>query len=408
MTSMPKYSEEMLDYLNKLESTPLNVKELLIDNDNPVWLWLVKYGSLIREEGLGTCYECSPRVITLSKLTGKLDLRLGIGRHRLKWNDQSFDVHITINQDNSVETARVHLGSKETCEAFEDFLRNAKERSIRKGGSECDQLVVKVFQNGMWKKATSYPKRRPESLITGDNTVDELLADMKKFIASEEEYAKFGFPFKRNFLVVGPPGSGKSSLIAIAASELDMDICFISITSGMTEKDLCSAISNISSNSILVLEDADVICNNAMKGNSSAQTALSVLTNVLDGTLHKHKLITVLTSANPLDLESVLVRKGRIDYTCRFTTMKKNQVELMVTNVFIKHGLEKCQALSDRIWDNIKRLDLSSTTVAHFLFKHRNVVPSQIDSILCKQLSEGTKTEHICDSNKGMPDNFYI
>jgi hypothetical protein len=406
MTTDKKYSEEMLEYLNTIEARPLDVKELVIDNDNPVWLWLVKHGGLIREEGLSTCYESAQRVNTLSKITGKLDLRLAVGRHRLKWKDQSFDVNITSNSDGSRETARVHLDNKESCEAFEDFLRNARERSIRKGGSESDQLVVKVINNGTWKKVTSYPKRRPESLITGDSTVDELLTDMRKFITSEEEYVNFGFPFKRNYLITGPPGAGKSSLITIAASELDMDICFISITAGMTEKDLCAAISALTNNSMLVLEDADVICTNAMNGNSSAQTALSVLTNVLDGTLHKHKLITVLTSANPEALENVLVRKGRIDYTCRLSNISKHQVKLMINNVFTDH--HHCNALTERIWDKIERFELSSTTVAHFLFKHRHLDPTSINDTICNQLAEGTRTEHISDSKRGVPDNFYI
>ena len=134
--------------------------------------------------------------------------------------------------------------------------------------------------------------------FTGDDTVSDILTDMQNFVNNEQVYLDSGQPFKRNYLIIGPPGSGKSSLIAVAASVLNLDIHFISITPNMNEKNICGAISALTTDSLLVIEDIDILCTAAVAGNQGAAIALTSLTNILDGTLHKHKLITILTSAN--------------------------------------------------------------------------------------------------------------
>ena len=321
--------EAGLALLRSAEEAPLADQELVVENDNPVWTLLMRFGALIRVDPGGRLqYERAQRIAALPRGEERLELKLALGRHLLEWNGARFEVTVR-GFEGGREEARIFLDGEGAAQAFFDFLRHAREHSRRKGGSELDKLVVKVMQKGFWRTVSSYPKRPPGSLVTGDDTVERILGDMKRFVESEEEYARFGFAFKRNYLIVGPPGSGKSSLVTLAASELDLDVCFISVTPGMDEKDLCAAVSALTDNSMLVIEDADVLCSSAFSGGSGANTALAVLTNVLDGTLHRHKLITVLTSAQPEALEAVLTRHGRIDYTCRLQPLGERQVRAM-------------------------------------------------------------------------------
>lgn len=393
---------ESFDILRQGELKSRSTREFIIENDNPVWSTLIRFGVAIRIEDYGPQYQSAHRVASFSRADENLELRLAHGRHMLQWNDCTFEV--VISSEESREQAHVYMHSDDACIAFTDFIKHAREYARRKGGSDVDKLVVKVMRAGGWKIVSSYPKRPVDSLITGDSTVQDLLSDMKRFVTSEEEYVRFGMPFKRNYLIIGPPGSGKSSLLTIAASELDLDLCYISVTAGMCEKELCAAIGALTDNSMLVLEDADVLCSIANGGNSGGQTALAVLTNVLDGTLHRHKLITVLTSANPQALESVLTRHGRVDYTSRLTPLTESKVEAMTSYAFkTQLGYEQ---LAKRIWSQIERLgDVSSTVLAHFLFKHRHLSPNEIDETLCQGLSNGTHTVHINDAN---PNNSCV
>lgn len=394
--------ESGLALLRAAEEAPLVERELVVENDNPVWTLLMRFGALIRVAPERLQYERAQRIAALPKGEERLELKLALGRHVLQWNGARFEVSVRAFEGGR-EEARVYLDDEATAAAFFDFLRHAREHSRRKGGNEIDKLVVKVMQKGFWRPVSSYPKRPPGSLVTGDDTVEDIIGDMKRFVQSEEEYTRFGFAFKRNYLIVGPPGSGKSSLVTLAASELDLDVCFISVTPGMDEKDICAAVSALTDNSMLVIEDADVLCSSAFGGGSGANTALAVLTNVLDGTLHRHKLITVLTSAQPDALEAVLTRHGRIDYTCRLQPIGERQVRAMVQHVFGEGGdVERGVAasmLADRIWEQVSRLgSVSSTTVAHFLFRHRHDDPAAIDEDVCVELTKGTHTQHILET----------
>ena len=422
--SIPEIRENGLAILRSLEQKNLTAGELIIENDNPVWSLLLRFGALIRvpPDGSRVQYERAQRIASLPKGEERVELKLAHGRHLLEWDATRFEVFVSAF-DGGREEARVFLGDTATANKFFDFLRHAREHSRRKGGSEVDKLVVKVMQKGFWRTVSSYPKRSPKSLVTGDDTVKNILRDMKRFVQSEDEYARFGFAFKRNYLIVGPPGSGKSSMVTLAASELDLDVCFISVTPGMDEKEICAAVSALTDNSMLVIEDADVLCSSAFGGGNGANTALAVLTNVLDGTLHRHKLMTVLTSAQPEALEAVLTRHGRIDYTCRLAPIGAKQVRAMVEHVFgdsrgmtedgdgsVDRSVDRSVAVSilaDRIWDQISRLgSVSSTTVAHFLFRHRHDDPSGIDEEVCEELTKGTHTEHILDTRSHSSEMF--
>ena len=409
---VPEIREASLSILRSSEDSRLVARELIIENDNPVWTLLMRFGALIKVASDRPQYERAQRIAGLPKGEERLELKLALGRHLLEWEGVCFDVCVQ-GYDGGREEARVYLDDETAASAFFDFLCHAREHSRRKGGNELNKLVVKVMQKGFWRTVSSYPKRPLGSVVTGDNTVDDILNDMRQFIESEAEYVQFGFAFKRNYLIVGPPGSGKSSLVTLAASELDLDVCFISVTPGMDEKDICAAVSALTENSMLVIEDADVLCSSAFGGGSGANTALSVLTNVLDGTLHRHKLITVLTSAQPEALEAVLTRHGRIDYTCRLKTVTETQVRAMTEHVFHSNdgnSVDKAASLSllaDRIWDQASTIgNVSSTTIAHFLFRHRHDNPSSINETICMELTKGTHTEHILDSRSHTSEMF--
>lgn len=58
-----------------------------------------------------------------------------------------------------------------------------------------------------------------------------LLADCREFLAAEGWYARRGIPWRRGYLLHGPPGSGKTSLVTGLAGALGLDIYVTTLSS---------------------------------------------------------------------------------------------------------------------------------------------------------------------------------
>ena len=385
------YDVKILEQIKKLESSYKPPSKLIIENDNNIWIPFTKYSTLLTKKSIPHC-EKGDRAVSISKTDGKLELFLAPGNHIMVWD--GFEYHLELVQVKERETITVNIPCEEAYYSLEKFISHARECFSQKSNNDTNNIIVKVLGNGsLWRQVSSYPKRKQDSLVTGDSTVKDILNDIKLFLSQEEMYEFSGRPFKRNYLVIGPPGSGKSSLITIIASVLNLDIYFISITSNMSEKNLCLAINALNENSLLVIEDIDILCESANSGNQGAINALASLTNILDGTLHKHKLVTVLTSANSKLLDNVLLRHGRVDYTAKLKELSKHQVLSMVKYTY--NNDPDCQLLANKIWSVISDLNLSSSILANFLFINQSKSPSEITDDDCKILSLNTRKEHI-------------
>ncbi|KAF8695077.1 hypothetical protein HU200_037685 [Digitaria exilis] len=84
-----------------------------------------------------------------------------------------------------------------------------------------------------------------------------LLADLTAFADGREFYRRTGRPWKRGYLLHGPPGSGKSSLIAAMANHLRYDVFDLELTRVTTNADLRALLIQTTNRSLIVIEDID-------------------------------------------------------------------------------------------------------------------------------------------------------
>ena len=69
-----------------------------------------------------------------------------------------------------------------------------------------------------------------------------------------------GVPYRRGYLLYGPPGTGKTSFVQAIAAKLNLNICYLNLSSrSMDDDGLNGLLNNAPMKSIILLEDIDAI-----------------------------------------------------------------------------------------------------------------------------------------------------
>ena len=144
---------------------------------------------------------------------------------------------------------------------------------------------------------------------------EELLADCRRFLASEKAYAERGIPYRRGYLLHGAPGTGKTSLVLALASELRLRLHVVS-AQGETLNDaaFADALRSAASPSILLLEDIDAAFARrpaSADAPNAGGLSFSGLLNALDGVMAQEGSLVFMTT-NHLDR----THKEPESYTC--------------------------------------------------------------------------------------------
>ncbi|CAL4979879.1 unnamed protein product [Urochloa decumbens] len=85
----------------------------------------------------------------------------------------------------------------------------------------------------------------------------DIINDLTAFKEGKDYYAKVGKPWKRGYLLFGPPGTGKSMMIAAMANFLDYDIYDLELTTVKNNTELRRLFIKTTEKSIIVIEDID-------------------------------------------------------------------------------------------------------------------------------------------------------
>ena len=164
------------------------------------------------------------------------------------------------------------------------------------------------------------PARPLSSVVLPAGMTARLAADCSGFLAAGAWYRERGIPHRRGVLLHGPPGTGKTSLIAGLAGELQLGIASLSLADpAMTDAALAARVADVPRNSILLLEDIDAAFPSREAGQAGAahdglsRVTLTGLLNALDGVVASEGRLTFLTTNYPARLDPALTRPGRVD-----------------------------------------------------------------------------------------------
>ena len=182
---------------------------------------------------------------------------------------------------------------------------------------ETDTLSVYIpnpFHGGDWMRARLGSRRPLSSVVLKAGQGEALLADLERFFAGRARYAQLGIPWRRGYLLHGPPGTGKTSLVTALASELRLNVCTLSLASPIvTDEKIHTLLAAVPQRSLLLIEDVDAFFRERDAAHAQVRLSFSGFLNALDGVATQEGTVLFMTTNHPDRLDAALIRAGRID-----------------------------------------------------------------------------------------------
>ncbi|CAH8388792.1 unnamed protein product [Eruca vesicaria subsp. sativa] len=257
-------------------------------------------------------------------------------------------------------------------------LRN-RERKLYTNNSSSEWYP---WRSGKWSNVPFHHPATFETLAMDPEKKERIKKDLVKFSKGKDYYKKVGKPWKRGYLLFGPPGTGKSTMISAIANFLKYDVYDLELTTVKDNSELKKLLLDTKGKSIVVIEDIDCSLDLTgqrkskkeeddeddddeekkkkddekkakMEAEKQSKVTLSGLLNSIDGlwSACSDEKIIIFTTNFVDKLDPALIRRGRMDNHiemsyCRFEAFKvlaKNYLEIESHELYgeIKRLLEE-------------------------------------------------------------------
>ncbi|KAG8525880.1 uncharacterized protein KY384_000640 [Bacidia gigantensis] len=259
----------------------------------------------------------------------------GPGKHILRYKNAFLMVE-RVRETKSMDLAHGRPWETVTLTAlysqrhvFEELFSEAHRLAEK---STEGRTIVYTSRGSSWEVFGSPRRKRPiESVVLDEGVKERIVEDVRDFLCSGTWYYSRGIPYRRGYLLHGPPGSGKSSFIQALAGELDYNIAMLNLSErGLTDDRLNHLLTVVPRRTIVLLEDADAAFRNRrlqtdIDGYRGANVTFSGLLNSLDGVASAEERLLFLTTNHLERLDRALIRPGRVDMLVHIGEVSKWQ-----------------------------------------------------------------------------------
>lgn len=256
---------------------------------------------------------------------------------------------------------------------LKDLIAAALLENFKEETDETKIFVLSDGWSGGWEKALTKKPRPKESIVLDGDLSAHVLEDARTFLSSKSWYRDRGIPYRRGYLLHGPPGCGKTSFCQVLAGEFQLDMCMLSLSNAkLNDAKLASYFRDAPENSIILLEDVDAVFVDRdvkKEGGSGGGTGVSFsgLLNAIDGVASQEGRLFFMTTNYPEKLDSALVRPGRCDVKVELKRASRSQMR----NLFLRF-FECESARADEFAAKLPEFELSMAQLQGHLLANRD------------------------------------
>lgn len=191
------------------------------------------------------------------------------------------------------------------------------------------QRQAKLYSNewGKWRPVRIRNASTFATLAMDAALREAVVGDLDRFLGRKEYFERTGRAWKRGYLIHGPPGTGKSSLVAAISNHLRFDVYDLDLGGVRSNTELRKLLIRMKNRSILLVEDVDCAVVAALRreadggsdgsnlASKNRKVSLSGLLNMVDGLWSSsgHERIVIFTTNHMDRLDPALLRPGRMD-----------------------------------------------------------------------------------------------
>eukprot|EP00457_Paulinella_chromatophora_P006322 gb/GEZN01006340.1/.p1 GENE.gb/GEZN01006340.1/~~gb/GEZN01006340.1/.p1 ORF type:complete len:446 (-),score=44.22 gb/GEZN01006340.1/:312-1649(-) len=220
---------------------------------------------------------------------------------------------------------------------FTDLLGEARQEALQR---EEGKTIIYSSMGPEWRPFGRPRRRRPlDSVILDSGISEKIISDVGEFANSSKWYLDRGIPYRRGYLLHGPPGCGKSSFITALAGQLEYNICILNLFErGLTDDKLNALFAVTPPRSIILLEDIDAAFVQRDAKQNNFGVTFSGLLNTLDGVASTEERIVFMTTNHVDRLDPALLRPGRVDVQLEVSYATPHQVAKMFRRFYPDHA----------------------------------------------------------------------
>jgi GTPase SAR1 family protein len=340
--------------------------------------------------------------------TKELFLGDRMGTYRIDFSDGTFMYFSKwmIGEGKTKCLDGIYIATKETWLKFFGILSEEKTR-ITKPKKGIYRIRVGAGGELEYEKV----KELKETPVIHPST-STLRDDMDFFYDNVPMFTKFNQPGTRKVMLIGPPGTGKSSISMRLASSLSKEKCVVFSTDLSAVAYHLDRCAKYKMSTFVILEDAE----------STLRDANSSLLNFLDGIdqpINKSGAYIVMTTNHPDRIEPrILKRPGRVDKIIHFGALKGMDAllcaDIYFEDILFEEGMDQKEkdVIREKLLPVVHNAgkgmtgaeikQLAESTVAYAVQNREDKITVEIVDIVKEKLSRDLKTVYELAEEEGL------